>query len=213
MNEPSASPATETLLSVAIRFALFSVAVVGLILTIWSLAQVDPDDQFSEGSPLEWVQLGILLVTMVVFAMASRNRDAFRQLFVLLAFLPALASIRELDRDFDRLLPGLGWQLPFVVVLVPALVHFIRNRRAIASQVRAFVVHRSFSLLWSGFIVAVPFAQMIGHGEFLERLFGDDYERLMKRLVEESTEALGYLLILLGSIDLACSARRMRPAE
>src|SRR5690606_17186131 len=117
---------------------------------------------------LEWLQLGMLMAAAAVFANASRRCAALHELLILLAFLPAVASIRELDRTFDRLIPALGWQLPFIMLLVPALVHSIRHRKAILSQARNFINHRSFALLWSGFIIAVPFAQMIGHGEFLE---------------------------------------------
>lgn len=50
-------------------------------------------------------------------------------------------------------------------------------------------------------IVAVPIAQLLGHAAFLESLMGENYMRAYKRVIEESGELLGYLLLLEGSIE------------
>ena len=50
-------------------------------------------------------------------------------------------------------------------------------------------------------MVAIPYAQLIGHGPLMEDLFGENYERSIKRLIEESAETLGYVMILIGIFD------------
>ena len=82
------------------------------------------------------------------------------------------------------------------------------RRATLKGQLAEFVAHRAFVLFWAGFIVAVPYAQLVGHAAFLESLMGDDYQRDYKRVIEELGEMLGYLLILLGSIEALLQAGR-----
>lgn len=49
--------------------------------------------------------------------------------------------------------------------------------------------------------MAVPFAQLVGHGNFLQIIMGDDYVRDYKRVIEELGELFGYLLLVIGSVE------------
>ena len=60
-----------------------------------------------------------------------------------------------------------------------------------------------FFLLWAGFIIAIPVAQLVGNGAFLQAIMNDDYSRDYRRIIEEIGELMGYGLILVGSIELA----------
>ena len=77
----------------------------------------------------------------------------------------------------------------------------LKSKNNLQIQIEQFIRTRSFALLWCGFIVAVPYAQLVGHGNFLELLMGDDYMRDYKRVIEELGELLGYLLIMVGSLE------------
>jgi len=56
--------------------------------------------------------------------------------------------------------------------------------------------------MWCGFVIAVPFAQMVGHGEFLMEVMGDDYVPHYKRVIEELGELVGYIIMLVGVAEL-----------
>jgi len=205
--EPHPAPCQSLIGRVALRFSVFTVMIFALILLIWWLARSRGEELFSEGGLLEWIQFGILLATVAVFVCAGRFIRDFRELFFLLAALPCMAAVRELDADFDRWLGAFGWQLPFYLILLWAAIHGMRKRAAIRSQLQPFIRHRAFGILWAGFMIAIPFAQMIGNGEFLRALSDEDYQRSIKRLIEECTEAIGYLVMLLGAVDWAMDAR------
>ena len=63
------------------------------------------------------------------------------------------------------------------------------------------VSRRGFAILWAGFVVAIVFAQLVGHGPFLKELMGDDYVRDYKRVIEELGELFGYALLVMGSVE------------
>lgn len=187
--------------AVSFRYGFFTLLVLLLIFGIWWLGASRGVALFSEGSPLEWLQLGLLAGTFLTALHGAVKCPRFKQLMRILAILPALAIVRELDATLDTMIPKLGWHLPFHMILIPSVFYGWSNRTILARQLKMFVGNRSFGLMWAGLMVSMPFAQLIGHGDFLEQLFGNDYQRPFKRLIEECCELLGYLLILLASID------------
>ncbi len=184
-----------------LRYAIFTALNVAMIYGIWLMARVGGTSLFSEGSRLEWTQFSALVGVAALFFFAAVRLPSHRELHVLLGAAACLGGIRELDAYFDRWLPGLGWHLPFWCVLLAVGAYAWRSRTALRTQIRDFAAHRSFAFMWCAFILAAPFGQMIGHGAFLQELFGEDYRRPMKRVIEESAETLGYLWVLLASMD------------
>ncbi len=196
-----------------LRYVLFVLVNLTVILGIWNASRRFGSAVFSEGSPLEWTQFGLLASTALLLGVKARRYPAFREVLGLLAVAAALGSIRELDAYFDRLIPLLGWKLPFFGLALPALVLVWRRRETVLRQLTVFAAHRSFAFMWCAFILAAPFGQMIGHGTFLQDLLGEDYRRPMKRIIEESAETLGYVWVLLASIDWLLDLRPVRASS
>lgn len=207
------------LFAILFRYVIYSLAFFGMIFAIWKLAAVHGDRLFAEGSILEDVQFFLMVAGVVVALWAAFRPLGFRVLPLMFASLCGLAALRELDSFFDRLLPSSGWQLPFIILFLGSLVIAWKHRKAFVDQLRDFARHRSFGTLWAGFMLAIPYAQLIGHGPLMHQLFGDAYHRPMKRVIEESAETLGYLVILIGIFDFALTleaqakaARLSKPA-
>jgi hypothetical protein len=157
---------------------------------------------FKENGPIEWLQFTILLFSAIILLLYSRLEGyTSGELFSIIALVETAAAIREMDATFDKFIPFLGWQFPFVVCVIIGVFIFLKNKDKVIPQLNGFVCSRAFSLLWCGFIVTVPFTQLIGHGDFLQSLMGNDYVRDYKRVIEELGELLGYMLILIGSFE------------
>lgn len=67
-------------------------------------------------------------------------------------------------------------------------------------------------------IVAVPISQLLGHGDFLQALMGDKYDRSYKRVIEETLGLMGYILVFAGTVEAALelraeSSERLRPLK
>lgn len=212
MNNQTDSEETR-LAPVATLFSFYTLAVFGAIFLIITAARRDGTGFFEENHFLEWVQVGVLAAGAAFTCAASYRFPGFAALLRCLGFLCAMAAIRELDKEFDRLLPHFGWQLPFLLVLFTGIATTWRGRAELPRQIRIFVNHRSFGMMWAGFMLAIPFGQLIGHGPFLRDLFGEDYERSIKRVIEESAEMIGYLIIALSGVDLTLWLRKRPDAR
>lgn len=184
-----------------IRYTLFTLINFTVIVGLWELARIGGVGMFSEGSPLEWIQFSLLVGIALLLAESARRIPAYRELLGLLAICATLGSVRELDAYFDAHIPFIGWKLPFLLVALPALIVARQRHQILLRQIREFVAHRSFAFVWCAAMLAMPFAQMVGHGTFLQELFGEDYRRPFKRVIEESAETLAYVWVLLGCID------------
>lgn len=194
--------------AILLRFTLYTLLIFIFTASLPFLVGQGDIDVFKEGGFIEWLQFFILILTSCTF-LACRFvvAPAYRHLLILLASLPAMAAIREQDALLDNLIPVFGWKVGFLILIYPLGLAW-KNKTAIREQLESFLSTRSFAILWAGFIVAIPFSQMVGHGDFLKILMGDDYLRDYKRVIEETGEFLGYFLLLIGSFEAFLEMRR-----
>lgn len=189
--------------AVALRFGLYTLVVAAFASSLALLARRDGDavpGAFLEGGALEWTQFGLLVLAVAILARGAIADPDSCEIALLLAALIALAAVRELDGLLDGLVPWLGWKAGFVL-LVPAAWLACRRGRALRAQAARFVPSPAFAVLWAGFLVAVPVAQLLGHGPFLRAVMGDAYEFAVKQAIQESLESVGYLLLVAGSVE------------
>jgi len=199
---PSRVPSlTESFVAVASRLALYTGVLLATYALLPEIVRNGDFAVFKEAGPIEWLQFLMLAATACMFLAGGLMFRALRQWFVVLAVLSLTACIRELDSVFDALLPYVGWQLPAVVMICVGVVTVWRNPRRFVRQAEEAVSRRGFAILWAGFVVAIVFAQLVGHGPFLKELMGDDYVRDYKRVIEELGELFGYALLVMGSVE------------
>lgn len=214
--ESTAATFTNSTMPILLRFTAYTVA---LFISTAALPLLVKGDivLFKENGPIEWFQFGLLVVATAVFVRGALSMPDFRNLFFLLAAISAFAAIRELDVFLHRMIPGIGWKIGIPLILY-ALISAYRNRECLKQQLSHFLASRAFAIVWAGFLVAVPFGQLIGHGAFLQLVMGDDYNRDYKRVIEEILEVMGYALLLIGSFESivqlrTIGCRECQPAE
>lgn len=196
---PAGSP--KAIARPVLRFAAYTLALGGALALLPYVMLRGGMGPFREGGLVEWVQSGALLLTACAFAFGAVRFSPFRQVFLLLALTATYALVREMDSPFEALIPWLGWKLPAALVVLCAVLVVWRKPRETLAEMGEFVTGRGFALLWVGLVVAILFAQLVGHGQFLRTLLGEDYTRDYKRVIEEIGELFGYLLVLIGSIE------------
>lgn len=203
MNQPTFSR------SLAARFFLYTVVVFAFMLSLNPLLIFWGRNLFVEYGLLQWFQFSILLGTGVLILVAGRKHPEFRELLIFLACLYFLAAIREQDDLLDKTVPVVGWKIGFLLLIY--LTFLIRKEKIrFMEQITLFFPSRAFALLWAGVIIAVPLAQLLGHGELLQTLMRNDYSRTYKAAIEESGETVGYLLLLAGGIETLFFTRDAR---
>ena len=184
------------------RFAIYTLIIFGLTCSLPIISKHNDIAVFHENGPIEWLQFILLVISIatLLYSSMARVRDS-QELFFIFMLLATIAAIREVDSALNKLKPSQIWEWLVSLCIITGIVVYWRKKDAFTAQIAAFARTHAFSLLWCGFIVAVPFAQLVGREAFLQLLMGDDYIRSYKRVIEELGELMGYLLILIGSIE------------
>jgi hypothetical protein len=200
----------EPLNHVLIRFSIYTAAFSAFILLLPIIVGSRGPVVFTEGGPIEWLQLLLLTTCAALFVLESIQNSGRRGLLIFLASLTILASIRELDFFLDRVNPWGGYGTPAALLFLATGIFTYRNRTHIWKRFAQMMSGRAFPILWCGFLVAVSFAQPFGHQEFLRLIIGIDYNRFVKNVIEEGGELVGYMLILIGTMEAVLECRRER---
>lgn len=204
---PSVFADLESPKAICCRFIIYTIVLLVFTLSLPIIVQHGDIAFFKEGGPVENTQLFLIMGTGSLLFAGAMSAKVFRELFIVLALLTALASVRELDSFLDRLNPFFGWRLPGGIVIACGIAFAWRKRRKLWPQSARFLTLRSFAVLWAGFMLVGVFAQLIGHGTLLEMVMGDDYRRDYKRVIEETIELAGYLILFFGGVESWCQAR------
>ena len=209
---PTSTLQFESIRSSIGRYSLYTFLILAFAASLPLLAQFRDAAAFKEGGAIEWMQLGLLVAISFTFFKESIAIQKYRQAFAFLGGLAAFAAIREMDAYLDVIVPWLGWKIGYLVILAVGFYGF-RNRKTLHDQAVCCVNSRAFTLLWAGFIIAIPFAQLVGNGTLLNIVMGEGHDRDYRRMIEELGELMGYALILIGNIELIRQKRMVSRIE
>jgi len=129
-------------------------------------------------------------------------------LSVLLAGMALIALIRELDYFFDNYVFDGAWQTIVFLVALTTGFFVIKFRQGLKSSVQEFTSKASFGYMTSAFVVLFIFSRIIGKKVLWKAVMGENYLRVVKSFVEESTELFGYTLLLIAAIEFYRESKR-----
>ena len=163
----------------------------------------------SEFSPVELMQDVLLLLSAAGFAWVAWRDRLRRPMAFSLSFLMLGCLVRELDFFLDYYVVDNLWQVLFALLISFALVYGIRHRSGLLQGWKRSWPSAGLALIMGGFIVVVPFAQLVGHGALWEGILGDNYVRVVKVAAEEFAELGGYVLIAVGTVEFLYAWSRL----
>ncbi len=182
------------------RFAIYTVGILIVTASLPSLIEEGGMRILKENGLFEWCQFALLGVFSLVFLRCGFRIPKFRHLFFLMAPIALFATVRELDNLLDDAIPEVGWKFAYLFLLF-AIWWGWKKRAELKGQISEFVMTRAFVVLWAGAMIVVPIGQLVGHGDLLELVMGDDYTRDYKRVVEEILELMGILVLTAGCLE------------
>lgn len=194
-------PPTAFPYAIAMRFGLYTL-LLGIIAVLlpFLVNRVGTDGFFAERGPVEITQVLLLLAMIALYVLYTRTLPQYRELSIILAAFCLFATLRELDFLLDHTIPVAGWKIAGIIPL--SLAWFSRKYwQRILQQINTFANTRAFTLLWSGLIMVVIIAQLLGTTSLFQAMMGENYDRFYKRVIEESAELLGYIMLLCGTIE------------
>ena len=159
-----------------------------------------------DDGPIEFAQLALCLAAAAVLFAAGGRHPEHAVLLRIWGVLGIFAAGRELDYLSERLIA----EHAYMVITGPALAsagYLLATRwQEVSRSVPELAGRSGVALLFAGFFIVVIYSQLIGQKELWQAVMGEGWQRPVKDMVEETSELLGYVLILLGSIELYVGA-------
>ena len=167
----------------------------------------------SEYSPIEIIQLGILVICGLLYAWVAKYCISQRPIAFLFGGMALAVIISESDYFLDRFVADNFWQLLMGSVAALVIVYTYRHRRRFRIAWLRMWPSPGLTLLFAGAVINFAFVRLVGHEPLWMAILGDDYQRIVTLAVEEFIELLGYYLWLIGTIEYTYQARAITMRE
>lgn len=161
-----------------------------------------------ETSLTESAQEVMLAAISGLFFVAARRQVAYRHAWVLAGGFFLCMLIREMDFAFDMLWHG-SWLWFALAVTLGCLWYASRHIEATVQGLAHFVTHPSYGMMCAGLLCILVFSRLFGMNSLWQMLMLDGYNRVVKNMVEEGCELLGYAFCLIAALGY----RKDRPAS
>lgn len=163
----------------------------------------------SEQSATEYVEQLLLLGSILSFAYIGWDNTAYRRASFLVSAFFSCMLIREFDAFFDHLVYHGFWAVPAITVAFLAIGYALTDRENVVLGLSKMMKKPHFSVLCLGVAIILVFSRLLGMGDMWHQVMGDNYLRVVKNMVEEGSELLGYTVIFYASINYVFSYIRM----
>ena len=153
----------------------------------------------------------MLLLCAVLLQASSKSMAEISEGTYLISFLPLLAAVREMDQFLKDYLFNGAWEV-LAVGLIAYMGYFLYlHWQDIKQQLTRILAVPPAGLLFSGFLTVIVFSRFFGQGLIWEYALQEHYVRLVQRIVEETCESFGYLLLVFGCIELLIFTLSCKP--
>ena len=162
---------------------------------------------FTEKAPTEIAQSIVLATAVLLSFWAARQNRPAREAFVLVGGLLGCMLIREQDYFLDMLWHGC-WKWPAIILAFSCIAYALRSPARTVSSLALLIRKRGFPTLLTGLVIVLAYSRMFGTTLLWKTLMPYGDWRIAKYAVEESSELLGYLLILLAIVILRLNKKQ-----
>ncbi|RQW64593.1 hypothetical protein [Vibrio viridaestus] len=153
----------------------------------------------NETSITECVQQILLGISSIAFYRVSIENPRVKQAALLISGFFMVMFIRELDFLFDYLHHG-SWVYPALFVAAAAIYNACKEGADAIKQMAIILNYPDMKILIVGVMFLLVFSRLYGMGSFWQELMGQDYQRAVKNVAEESVELLCYFLITVSAV-------------
>lgn len=188
-------------------FYLFIVSAIAQLISLEGYQQHSAAE-YSEHSLTEHMQDIMSFLSCMLFLYVARFNANLNIASTLLAALMAMMFVRESDSLLDTYVFDGAWQAVVGVIFISTMLFLLGRFSSIYASIKAYSQESSFGTFLAGFITMLAFSRIMGRGSFWQAVMGDSYMRLVKKIVEEGIETLGYTLILISAVELVIACRR-----
>ncbi|WP_415882782.1 hypothetical protein [Neptuniibacter sp. QD34_54] len=159
------------------------------------------ESKYDEGSATELMHDTFAFVTCMLFLIGAYYSDTLRPAAVVVATLSGMMLIREFDAFLDENMFDGAWQTLVCILIATSTLYLIRQHHPVKPSLIEFSKLSSAGIYLSGILVVLVFSRLFGRGSFWEAVMGDGYVRVVKNIVEEGTELMGYTILVIAAVE------------
>ena len=159
------------------------------------------DHPFTEYAPTEIIQSCVLAASIVLFWGQARLRPGMRKALILVCGLLGCMLIREQDYFLDMVTHGF-WKWPAFALAAACIAYALATPAATIASMAKLSRDRCIFSLFMGLVIVLAYSRILGTGILWKTLLPGENWRIAKYAVEESSELLGYLIILFSAFLL-----------
>ena len=167
----------------------------------------------SEFSPVEIIQLLILMFCGLIMGRVAMISQTQRPLAILFGGLALVFLFRELHYFLDRYLIDNLWQILVAVAGALLIAYCYRHRKRMNIALARIWPSPGLTLIFAGAVILFAYSILVGHEPLWQAMLGEHYSRLIKLAVEEFIELIGYFLWMIGTIEYAYQAKAIADRE
>ena len=182
--------------AVLLLFALGLGVAVLVGIFIWELSHTK---RFTEYGPIELFQSAVLGLSSALFFLEAKRQPDMRGALVLVGGFIGCMFIREQDYFLDAIRHGC-WVFPALALALGCIAFAARRLRETIHGLARFVRWKYFPFLLIGLVIALAYSRLFGMRVLWEMLLGEHFLYIAKSAMEESSELLGYLFILVSGV-------------
>jgi succinate dehydrogenase hydrophobic anchor subunit len=177
----------------------------GLLVILYIISQFfyhfEVEDILRENKTLEWLECLWLCISSLLLFLAARRTTKFPKLFAAFWLLPLIAVFRELDGELDKMLFHDSWVIPAATVSILVIYRISKSYETIKVESLLFMQTQQMIFLGTGFFIVAVFAQLCGQQSMWQVIMEEHYQRNIGRFLEEILEFLGYIILMVGSLE------------
>jgi len=157
----------------------------------------------TENSIIEVTQELLLALTLVLFIAISRMRRDLRAVTTIAASAFAFMLIRELDYFFDKIQHGF-WVYPATLVAASLLYFTYAERSNLLQAWAKYSQTNAYHQISVGLVLVLAFSRVFGSAIIWDSILASHAgaSSIVKNVIQEGLELLGYVLIACGAVDL-----------
>lgn len=202
----------KAILPAVARFAAYIAGILCISYLIYRDARSGLN-RFDETSWVEMTQLVLLLASTVICLRIWRGRSEIRHAALLLATFTGVSFIRECDAFLDEYVFDGCWQVLVFSTLAIVFFHIWKNRLSFLAGMKLYLPTSACGLFMGGFLTTYVFSRLFGTQYLWRTALQEGYIKIAKTMAEESTELLGYALLLFSVIEMSILARQLLPTS
>lgn len=157
------------------------------------------NNSVQEQSIVEYCQDAILAIMALLFAKQAQQQAEYRSGFVLITGFILCMLIREMDQFFDQFRHSL-WILPASIVAIVSITYALLHAKQTIAELSHFVRNHYYFIFMLGLVIVLVSSRLLGTKYIWQQAMGEHYLRIVKHIIEECLELLGYCFMLASTI-------------